>query len=239
MKKVKKEKAGSSKGYLIAGVIALMLAIIIYGLMVVAEDTVLSKYANTEYIAFNQPIKAGTYVADNTMFKIVRLDQTQVPENIIGKLDDVIGKYLTTDVYENTLATTNLFEERVDGVDGNKILSIAVDGSLSAVNGMIRAGDRVDMYWISPNYGEIVKEQTITMDGVTWVEKSFSYDQLEPTYKNVYILEARNADGLRVDGMDKDSMATVFTLQTDETMANEIETMMSLGYALRMVKCNE
>ena len=207
--------------------------------MVFAEDTVLSKYANTTFIAFNQSVKEGTYIADKTMFKTVQLDKSQVPANVITDVESVIGKYLTTDISENMLATTNLFEDRVEGLDGNKILSIAVDGPLTAVNGMIRAGDNVDMYWISPNYAETVKEQTITEDGVTWVEREFIHEDIEPMYRNVYIVEARNGDNMRIDGMDKDSMATVFTLITDETTANEIETMMALGYQLRMVKCKE
>ena len=201
------------------------------------EDEVLSKYANNTYYAFNQDARIGTLIEDKSFFKTVQLDGSAVPANTVDNIEDVIGKYLITDVKVNTLVTDNLYEERIEGVDGDKIFSIQADGMINAANGMIRKGDKVDMYFISPAYSEVVKETEITVDGVTWTEKTWEHDILHPTYTDVYIIETRNGDGFRIDPNDKDSVATIFTLQGDSQMADEIESMMALGYRLYMVKC--
>ena len=237
MKKVKKEKAGSSKGYIIAAIIAIIIALGIWMVLVAVEDEVLSKYANNTYYAFNQDARVGTYIEDESFFTTVQLDQSAVPQNTVSNLEDIIGKYLIIDVKANQLVTDNLYEERIEGVDGTKVVSIQAAGMINASNGMIRRGDRVDMYFISPAYGEIVKEAEVTVDGVTWTEKTWEHETLHPTYENVYIMETRNGDGIRISPEDKDSLATIFTITASPEMTDEIESMMALGYTLYMVKC--
>ena len=80
-----------------------------------AKEQSMQKSLEAVYYVFSEPVKEGTYIADETMFKTVQLDNDEVREDMVTDIKDVVGKYLVTGVPENTPVTMDLFTDSIEG----------------------------------------------------------------------------------------------------------------------------
>ncbi len=235
-KKDKKQK--NFKGYLIGGALAIVLALVAYGLLVFAENTALEKYETVAYLAFGQDMKKGTKIEDTSGFTVINIAPQNVPVTAVLDPDSLIGQYLVADVDANTLCTSTLFKELPEAGEGTKSLSLFVDAPYKCVSGTLRASDYVDVYIVPPSYKEDEKTTEYDENGYTYTKTDVSFEVLTKSYENIFLDRAFDADGLEIMNDDTVAKTTQFEITVDSVTADEIISMIALGYQVYLVKVN-
>ncbi|MCR5431050.1 MAG: hypothetical protein K6E95_00665 [Lachnospiraceae bacterium] len=227
MEKIKKKsKERSAKGYLVAGIIAIVLAVSIWGLLIFVEDSILSKHDTQVYLAFNTSLGKGTQIKDLSVFTTLNINKDVVPENCVLDADSLLGKYVLSDVSERTLCTTDRFGDLPLKDEDSRTLSIRVEDISQAVNGRLRASDKIDLYLIPTSY----KEETQTTEEDGNEEKAAVFTALSETYAGLVLDAVYDADGIVIPNDDTIRLATSFDITVNEKDADKIISMLSLGY---------
>ena len=228
MEKVKKVKEKSAKGYIVAGVIAITLALGIWGMLIFVENSVMSKYDTQEYLAFNTDLGKGTQIKDLSVFTILNVGKDVVPENTITDYGSLIGKYLLCDVSSKTLCTENLFGELPLKDENSRTLSLKVEDVSQAVNGMLRASDKVDLYLVPTSY----KEETESSEVDGNEKKKVVFEELQKTYPSLTLDAVYDTDGFEIPNDDKTRLAIAFDITVNDKDADKIISMIALGYRI-------
>lgn len=238
----KKDKGQKNfKGYLVGAVLAFMLALLVYALLVLAEDTVLEKYETVEYLAFKEDMKKGTKIEDVSVFAIVNVAPQNAPANAItdfSTVDMLVGTYLSSDVDANAMCTSTDFVSYPPAGEGTKTLSLSVDAPYKCVSGTLRPSDHVDIYIVPPSYKEEEKTTEYDENGYTYTKTDTSYEVLTKTYENVFIDKTFDADGIEIGNADTGAKTVQFEITVSAEEADEIVSMIALGYTVYLVKVN-
>ena len=226
MKKAKKERTGNGRGYIIAGILTALLALGVWGILIMAENRILNANAKVQRYAFAMDAVKGTVIDDaaleSGLLKIIEIDQTLVPDNCMLDLEEIKGSYLSSDVRNNTLCTSNLLKK--NSVAGNsKTISFAVSEFVRATAGKLRANDKVDVYIIPANYAasRYLDEEK---------------EDLTPAYRDVFLEAVYDSNGVLIANDDTDGVATTFSIAVNEKNADEIVSKLAQGNTVWLVK---
>jgi hypothetical protein len=218
MKKVKKERTGNAKGYIVAGILTALLAVGVYSLLVMAEKRILNPTNKYQCYAFAKDVAKGTEINDDFLYsgsiKVVEVEEDIIPKNRITDFEAIKGSYISCDVTENMLVTDSFIQNGITA--GKKTITFAVSGITRATAGKLRANDKVDVYLITSGYRD--------------------ESELEPTYTDVYLKDVYDGNGAIILNDDTKSLATTFSILVDDTTADAIVSKLAQNYAVWLVK---
>lgn len=160
--KVKKVK--NLNGYLIAGVIALIVAIVGYVFLVASENAVLGKYDRTNVYIAKETIAKGTPLKDD-MFKKKSIDTEIVPANAIRDISQIKDTYVSSELPKNQVLTESNLVNIHDVVQGEKEVGLNIKDLAGSVNGVLRPSDYVDIYIIPKTYSSHSEDSTTYIVG--------------------------------------------------------------------------
>lgn len=178
-----KTKGKNTNRFLIAGIIALIFALLSYSLMIALENIVLSKYDRVTVYTLKEDFAKGTQITDTSNFKKKTVDSAIVPEGALTSLSNIQGNYVKYDLPANTVVTNKMFQNIEDVVAGTNEIGIAMADLTGSVNGILRASDYIDIYIVPSNYNEEKNEATGTKE----VESSAA-SQIEEEGDTSYII---------------------------------------------------
>lgn len=125
---------------------------------------------------FTRDMQANTKISDADI-ALVKIPKEAVKDNFIiaSNSNEVVGKYLKTDVYANEYALQQHIVEKTEidpfkSMDMSKLRKISIPGNMVETAGPIKKGDRVDLIY----YGKIEKSENST-------------DSKEVTYGKVFM----------------------------------------------------
>lgn len=153
MKKSGKTKTSNKNNtLLIAGVIAVLFSIVVYGILISAENSVLGKYDRTRVyvVASEEGIGSGTQVTESD-FVMQQMDTALVPANAITNLSEIENTFALYPLAQNTVITKEMFHDIDTELNGDKEIGISVSSLAGAVNGILRSSDYIDIYILAEN----------------------------------------------------------------------------------------
>jgi len=139
----------------VLGIVCIVAALIICFVITPLVNAGLSQ--KTTIVRFVVPVKAGEAITKN-MVQEVEVGNYNLPENVLGSIEAVEGKYLTADVY----AGDYVLREKVSiepaaenkylySLNGEKqAMSVTINTFAEGLSGKLKSGDIVSV--IAPNY---------------------------------------------------------------------------------------
>ncbi len=200
------------KNRIFIGGFALSIALFIS--FVLAPQMIKNAEHKTEVIRLSQDVKKGDqFTAD--MLKPLEVYDYNIPSNMVlySSIDNVIGKYATSDVYENAnILVENLSSEPLSRytyltglTEGELAISISIDSIEKALSDKLESGDIVQVF--ASDVGE--NGETIAPELLQYVE--------------VIAVTQQSGDDLDEveDENEKENTSTV-TLKVNEAQAMEV-----------------
>lgn len=113
--------------------------------------------AQTEIIRISADMKKGEIITDDKL-EVVKVGAYNLPQNIIKRKDDVIGKYLSSDLMKGDYILVSKVTDKpmvefeyLNDLDGTKLaMSITIKSFAAGLSGKLESGDIVTL--ISSNY---------------------------------------------------------------------------------------
>lgn len=160
----KKNKSIGSKpigNRTIIGIICIVIALIIcFGAAPVINTISNGK---TEVVRVATPILEGTLITKEHL-KIEAVGSHNVPANAITSMDEIVGKYAKSDMYQNDYIfseklTTDVTSasDMLEGLNGNKkAISVSISSYATGLSGKLQTGDIVSIIVYSDEEGECI-----------------------------------------------------------------------------------
>lgn len=209
---------GFLKNRTVIGVICILLSLLIcFGLTPLFNKGISQK---TEIVRVAKEIKAGDEITKD-MIQVVEVGGFNLPENIIRRKDNVMGKFATTDLgigdyilntkISDIPASENAYLYNLDG--SKQAISITIKSFANGLSGKFQSGDIVSV--IAPDYkkqGETVIPAELKYVEVISVTSSSGYD-------------ANTGDGgtLEKDERELPSTVTLFVTPEQGNILAELE----------------
>lgn len=239
MKRIKKEKKQTNfKGYLIGGILSVIVAVAIWLLLILAEQESLRKYDTVERYVFNQDMKAGQVITTSDIFEVANFSEASIPDNVITDIESVMGTYLSTDVTARQLCLQNQFQTLPKREEGTKTISFAVSDASKCVNGTLRPTDMVAIYFVPVEYKPIKEETEYNRNGTVYTETAIRYEKLTKTYEHIFLERVFDGDGISLGNGNTESKALEFQITVNTDIADDIVSMQALGYDVYLIKEN-
>lgn len=158
MKKITKadNKAKNMNGFIIAGIIALILACAGYVALIIVENKVLGGYNKTNVVVYSADMGKGTKIQGNE-FSVMEIDSYAVPKGTltVEDVDNLVGKYLTRNVTQNSMCMVEDFQSHEQDSDRFMELTFSAPNLNGNLAGAIRTSDYVDIYFIPNGVGNV------------------------------------------------------------------------------------
>lgn len=239
--KEKKKKDSSSNSnwsaILLCGLIAIILAIAAFFVLLSQEKKALDEGEKIQVYIAKEDIAAGTPIT-KAMFKQDYVITNLVPasaQNITE--DDLTGSlYTITNLNKNGILTEDMLSPVAE--DGTQEIGIATASLASAINGILRDSDYVDIYVIpedwtpsSTTYTAVAYDETsideetgetITTQKYKDVPGGLSLQDysIAPTFQHVFVSKVFDGDGNRIATSDAESHVSNFNVVLDAQDAN-------------------
>ena len=155
MKQIKKADSKASKvnGFLIAGIVALIVTIVGYGLLIFIENKVLGGYNLVDVYVFAEDYGKGSVITGNEFTKM-SIDMSIVPDGTITDIESLKGKYLSSGVKKNQICMADDFIVKTDDAERYLELTFTTANMNNNLTGTLRASDYIDIYFIPNGLGE-------------------------------------------------------------------------------------
>lgn len=246
MKKIEKESKASGAGHkivFILGAISLVIAIIVYGGLIFAENAVLGKYDKTIVYVAKENIAKGSKVNED-LFETKQLDTAVVPENVLAvvDIDKVADTYAVIDIGKGNIITKNLFASVLEEEKGTKMIGIPAESIADSVNGIVRTSDYIDIYLVSKEYDkdEVVLTESYIEDisGNQYeCEREVFADDVTPLFEHIYVDGCFDANGVRIANEDAETCATSFNVVLEKEDADKIVSALASDWKIYITKC--
>ena len=232
MKKIEKPKVKvkNISGYIIAGIIALIIAIVGYSLLIAAENAVLGKYDKNDVYIAKEDIAEGTQLTED-MFVAHSIDSAVIPTGAITDVSALANTYATINIPKNMVVTSDYVKNIKDAIVGDKEIGINTADLAGSVNGILRASDFIDIYIVPNTFEKDLQKQNAQVvmdngDGTTSVvtptasATMTTVPDIEPAYTRVYVNRVFNDEGNLIANNDVESLATRFNITLPAEDAN-------------------
>lgn len=228
--KEKKVKNKQNTSFTLSAFLALGAAIIIYIVLVQFEKNQLSDYERAIILTARTEITKGTLINDKNRgeyFAEKEIEKKMIPADAVIQTDHIEDMVAAYTISEGTYLMGSMFEkvnEIENEYESAKIVSLKADDISQVAGGVLRTGDRVDIY--------LVNENKVTgTDG----EESIEYDA-ELRWENVYIQQAFDGSGVKIPADNSELSSQRFNIYLDESDIPEFLAAFEKGN-LRIVKC--
>lgn len=228
--KEQKMKSGQSSSLIFSAFLALVAAVIIYIVLVQFEKNQLSEYERSVVYTASTEITKGTIIDSqnlNLYFTETEIEKSKIPQGAITQteqIEDIVALY---DISNGTYLMDSMFQ-KVNEIESEyeavKIVSFRADDISQVAGGVLRPGDRVDIY--------VINNSTVTnADG-----KEDTEYEVELRWENVYIQQAFDGAGVNIAPDDAESSSQRFNIYLDKAEVPEFLAALEKG-SLRISKC--
>lgn len=157
-KKIKTENVPGIKqksilpGAIIAG---LIISIVIYAVMIHTQQKALTDYAKGTVYTVKDTVPEGTIINEqnvNTYFLAIDIDAKIIPATSVKTLEELIGLIPSYNIEKGTIITSGMFQsinEITDTMTDPCIVGFKADDLYQVINGVLRQGDKINIYCIS------------------------------------------------------------------------------------------
>ena len=220
-KREKTEKQDRASRLKAGGVFAALLsAVAVFVVMLQMEKNVLTQYEKGVIYTAAAQIPRGETVTEHnyTMYFTQRqLDSSMIPATAISSPDQIRGLVAKTDIEQGVLLTLGMFEpvdKVLEAMEHPVIAGFKAEDLYQVVGGVLRSGDRVDIY--------SVKEQGVTL-----------------VWRDVYVQQVFDASGTAIVSGDTATAAQRINVYLNQKDVEQFYGELSSG-SLRVVKnCGE
>ena len=152
-----KNKTQTKYGLVIA---ALLTAAATFAIMTYFQRQALSDFEKKDIYVALSDIPRGTVITEEnaSVYMIVKsVDAGCIPESALSDVGMINGLSPAFDISEGTLLTTGMFTDADDvlsEMESPVLAGFKTDDLSKAVSGVLRAGDRIDIYSSDPETGE-------------------------------------------------------------------------------------
>lgn len=209
-KKSKRRSAQESKPSnksLTRVVVSVLAVVLVWFGMVQVERYVLTDKAVASVIVASTDIPNGTLITEDNVanyFSTKEVNASLVTATSVSDITQLYGKALT-DISSGEIITTNrIFNTAwVNEKYNNPVeISFTVKGAEAAVNGVLRAGDLVNVMTLTTDDSGNVTTQVLL--------------------SNVYLLNVYNSSSAEIASTDSSSLATGFTIYVEADQAEQV-----------------
>lgn len=176
--------------------IMLALGIIAFVCLNVAARNLNGNYEKTNLAISIQAIPQNTEITSENLSKYFRVENNvnvdMLTEDSVTDLQELVGLYANEDIHDRETIVRSSFSSEKDKkmeYRNPDEISFAVDTCASAVSGTLRKGDYVNVY--------------VTDESLPEAEK---------VLENVYISDAFDSSGVKIEAGDKTTVATIFNI---------------------------
>lgn len=223
MKKEKTEKTRTQKSILPgAMLIALLAAAIVFVVMLNAEKNALTAYEKGTVLLAKTDIPKGELIREDDIekyFEEKEIDKTLIPEKSVIEKGQLIGLVVDNDIDSGAMITESMFSpvsEVAEGIAHPVLAGLKADDLYQAVSGVLRAGDRINIYTITA--GSVGEDPEVVL-----------------AWKNVYVQQVFDSTGNIISGDDKTTAVQRMNIFLEEDSTEQFYTQLSQG-TLRVVK---
>lgn len=223
-----KVKTGAGSSLTLSAFLALGAAVIIYIVLIQFEKNQLSEYEKGTILTANTMISRGTVItAENrdVYFSSKEIEKTLIPEGAVlaDSMEDMTAVY---DIAPGTYLMSSMFEE-ISMIESEyvspKIIGFKAEDLAEVVGGVLRTGDRVDIYLLNT----LQNEETVGIQ-----EEEY---EAVLQWENVYIQQAFDSSGVNITPDDSALSAQRFNIYLEEEDIPDFLAALEKGI-LRMVK---
>lgn len=196
---------------------ALVAAITVFVVMLQMEKNMLLQYEKKGILIAAQEIPKGQLITiDNCgeYFKEMELDHNCIPDTALISLEQVQDMVAVADIEKGVLLTEGMFEE-IESITKNMqspvIAGFRADDLYQVVGGVLRTGDRINIYHMTQD-GEVV---------LNW--------------QDVFVQQVFDNGGVSIANGDKQTAAQRINVYLEQGNVEQFYTELSTG-SLRVVK---
>lgn len=211
---IQKSKTRIWVGSIIAALIA---AIAIFAVMMQMEKNLLMDYEKGNILIAAKEIPEGQLITlDNweTYFETMELDKNCIPETALSSAQQIEDMVAVADIERGVLLTGGMFEkldEIKSGMRTPVIAGFKADDLYQVVGGVLRTGDRINIYHVSEE-GEA---------GLKW--------------QNVFVQQVFDNSGVSISNEDKQTAAQRINVYLEQANVEQFYSELATG-TLRVVK---
>lgn len=198
MKKEKSEKSISKKWLAVVSV-ALTTAAIVFIMLLNVEKTMLEDYEKTTVVVAKTEIAKGVTLTEENIGQYV--EEKEVPLDMVPTyaftMDEVISCVASNTIYEGVIISDGIVEKKEEVIKELRepmIVGFGADDLYQVVGGVLRPGDRIDIYHIG-------KEENASV--YVW--------------ENIYIEEVFDNSGASLSRSDTTTPAQRINVYMEET----------------------
>ena len=249
--KIKKEKVTRDKKEksILPGVIivSLVVATVVYAVLLNAEKAALSDYAKGSVYIASKPIPKGQLItAANAgdYLTLKEIDQSLIPASAITDLAELADLISVYSIDQGSLLTEGMFDKVLDITQDMAepvIAGCKADDLYQIVGGVLRAGDRINIYQVDEQAAktEGSQEQSLYSSGDAptenqeWQEDGGMEAGL--VYGNVFVQQVFDQSGNIIDSSDTTTPAQRINIYLDNGGVADFYVALAKG-SLRVVK---
>ena len=221
---MKKKSAEGKKRDILPGamLIALVAAVIVFFAMLNAERNVLQSYEKgTVWVASEEIVRGMKVTEENvgSLFVSKEMDKSLIPEKAVTDISTLIGKYAygTSDV--GAVITESMFadaEKFSEGLANPALAGLSASDLYEVVGGVLRAGDKVNIYAI--DFDSMNNESEVVL-----------------RWEGVYVAEVFDSSGNSIEGSDTVTPAQRLNIWLEESQVEDFYSQLARG-SLRVVR---
>lgn len=176
------------KTYMVAGGVALIIAVIGYLILIAVQNAVLTRYDRTMVAVLLGDTPEGCPL-DKAEYEWREIDSRVVPSDALSEAD-FDGRYIKTSLASGSVLTRSVTEYPSQNKEGGIEIGLTLKNLQAGANGMVRTGDYIDLYLVPPS-GAVTG---------TYAEEGTNFENLEilPVNRHVFVTSARSDDGLEL-----------------------------------------
>lgn len=213
-KVIHKGKTGLWIGSTIAALVA---AVAVFAVMMQMEKNLLTQYEKGSILVAAKEIPKGQVISAanrEDYFATMELDQNCIPETALRSVEQIEDMVPTADIEKGVLLTDGMFEE-IDEITANMkvpvIAGFRAEDLYQVVGGVLRAGDRINIY-------QVAEEGTAVLN-----------------WQNVYVQQVFDNAGSSIANDNAETAAQRINVYLEQSSVEQFYSQMEAG-TLRVVK---
>lgn len=200
--------------------VSAIVAFILFICLLVIESSILNQEEKQSVYQIIKDIPSGTKITEANFDTYLQLKDVQaslIPEDYITEKEVLINKFTNKTYKVRDIITSDGITDTEklyqDSIENPVEVAFSVDGLSSAVAGLIREGEYINIYGMRKQEGE--ETEYGYTEGIYEVDQQF-------TFRHIYIAKAFDSTGKRITSVDeKDADGNVVTATMFNVILNE------------------
>ena len=208
MKRVQKAQTNTKKIKIWYVVISLLVAVVLFIVLLNVESSYMKQYEETSVLVVKKEIPINTEITETNFsdfFEAKNRIINTIPATACYTKEDVLGKYVVTNVDAGNFITASMlneFSKDVSELKDGVYLSISVNNLSQNVAGTLRAGDKINIYSVT--------------------EITQGIREVIPVVENIQVERSYDDTGVAITREDTETIASVFTIAVESKNVQEI-----------------